>query len=318
MFGMIDSLVRKIEPLANGYDLIHCHDKYSLLAVNVLIESGHVDLKKVKIILTQHAPFYDQFIITNESDYMLRSISRALDSGSTYSLSSLIGVDNLQCELHTDGHRSLYAHTVKALPNCVDLEYDSVERLPNNYLSGIILVARQLHRKNGVIIALKAVNLVRHYFTKHNLKLIILGEGPERSSLQSFVRENNLSDIVELRGMVSNREVRDLMSNAFCSLLPSVPVGRYIEATSISMLESMSAGIPVIGSNIGGIAEVIENEKSGVLFNPGDYERLAEIIVKLKENQDLYDSLRIGGYKRILENYSMEKWTSKLLNFYQS
>ena len=94
-------------------------------------------------------------------------------------------------------------------------------------------------------------------------------------------------------------------------MLPS-----YFEGLPISILEAMANGIPVVASNVGGIPELLENGKCGLLINPGNKEELAAAIVNLLKDQELAEHIRQQAFLRVKELYSVQAVLNALGDIY--
>ncbi|AMN47445.1 hypothetical protein ACG33_10115 [Steroidobacter denitrificans] len=97
-----------------------------------------------------------------------------------------------------------------------------------------------------------------------DLRLVIVGEGPERDSIEMMIRSLRLEDKVTLGGFSASPEAIVPAFDVFC--LSSLPG----ESLPLSLLEAMSCRIPAIASTVGGIPEVLSNESLGWLIPPGD------------------------------------------------
>lgn len=133
------------------------------------------------------------------------------------------------------------------------------------------ILTRRLVNKNGVMCLAEATKLIEH----PKLKLLIIGDGPERAAIESLLNQNFKNRFFML-GSKSHDEIIPYYSAADFSILPSL-----MEATSISGLEAMAVGLPLVGTRVGGIPELIENGKNGYLCNPSDSKDLAEKINQL-------------------------------------
>lgn len=89
-----------------------------------------------------------------------------------------------------------------------------------------------------------------------------------------------------------------------------------VEGLPVSIIEAMAAGLPVVASNVGGIAELIEEGITGFLVPPGDYNRLAEKIKVILQNPTLAKSMGIEGRKKILNNFSLEAMKNAYYSLY--
>jgi len=115
---------------------------------------------------------------------------------------------------------------------------------------------------------------------------------------------------VEFLGI--RKDVDKLMVSSKILVLPS----RW-EGLPVTILEAMSRGLPVIASSVGGIPEVIENKKEGILVPPQNPEILAQAIKKLLEDESLRKELIRNAYEKVKENYSIETYAKNILNLYK-
>jgi len=125
----------------------------------------------------------------------------------------------------------------------------------------------RLAREKGVLTLLKAM---RKVFLSH---LVIIGEGPQRAELEHFVSRNRLSNVTFV-GLKRETELKSLMSKSKFVIVPS----EWYDNSPLVIYESFAFGKPVIGSDVGGIPELIDHENTGLLFNAGDSEMLADRI----------------------------------------
>ena len=111
-------------------------------------------------------------------------------------------------------------------------------------------------------------------------KLVIIGDGPERTSLENLVKTLTRNDDVFFGGSVvflgkkSKSEVRDFMLNAEALILPSV----WYEGFPMTVLESFACGTPVVASDVGGMREIIREMQNGLKFRIGDFGQLSKKI----------------------------------------
>ena len=94
-------------------------------------------------------------------------------------------------------------------------------------------------------------------------RLIMIGDGPDRISVERQAAEYGLSDVVEFVG--EQQDLVPWLSSADLFLLPSNK-----ESFGLSALEALSCGVPVIGCNVGGLPEVVRHGETGILLPPGD------------------------------------------------
>ncbi len=143
------------------------------------------------------------------------------------------------------------------------------------------------------------------------LKLKIIGSGPRYRVLKDFVAKNHMANI-ELLGFIGNEKRFQILKRAMFLIFPS----NWYENFPYVLIESLSLGIPVIASRIGGIPEVIEEGKTGLLFQPGNLEELREKISVLAGNRKLLASMRSEARRTALQKYSEEKGYEALWEIY--
>lgn len=176
--------------------------------------------------------------------------------------------------------------------------------LPDDHF--IILIPRRLVKKTGVEYAIRAAEKVCKHYKK--CLFVIAGTGPEEKSLQNLVKTINLIGHVVFLGGVEPREMYKLYNAADMVLIPSISVNGIEEATSLSALESMSCGRPVIASNIGGLKEIIKDNETGILVPEKNPDKLAESIINLLSNPKLSYHLGLKAREFALEHEEHAKF----------
>jgi glycosyltransferase involved in cell wall biosynthesis len=142
---------------------------------------------------------------------------------------------------------------------------------------------------------------------KIKIPLKIVGTGPDKERLQTQYPD------VEFVGYRSGSELNQLIAEASFSVVPS----EWYENCSMSILESMAYGKPVIGSNIGGIPEQIEDGKSGYLFEPGNTHDLGDKMSRLIENKPLRREMGEASRRIIEHKYTLNEHCEKLVHIYE-
>lgn len=144
-------------------------------------------------------------------------------------------------------------------------------------------------------------------------KLKIAGTGPLENELKDYTKVNNITN-VEFLGYKSGKELTDLVENAYFIIVPS----EWYENNPMTIIEGYAAGVPVIGANIGGIPEIIEEGRTGYLFTSAD-------AADLKRAVKAADSLPAGRYSLLQQNalsfarqhFDKEKYYPQLIGFYK-
>ena len=136
----------------------------------------------------------------------------------------------------------------------------------------------------------------------------IIGEGLLENELRAQIAELNLQNRFVLSGAKPQREVRQHLAAASVFVLPSIvdPDGGMDNLPTVIM-EAMATGLPVVSTNIGGIPEMVIQNETGFLLQPGDAVGLAAAVEKIIDDRALAERLGRAGYERAQELFSIEK-----------
>ena len=179
------------------------------------------------------------------------------------------------------------------------------ELTPDAFIVGTIA---ELHKSKGLQYAIEAFAKLAQ--KNQNMRYFVLGSGDEKERLDALVRHYGLQERVFLLGFVEDA-ARFLM--AFDVFILSSTT----EALGLVLLEAGHAGLPVVASNIGGIPEIIEDGKTGILVQPRDSRGLADAIKKIFDSHTMRMSLGTTLNKKIVDDFSLEKALSKTLSLYE-
>ena len=142
-----------------------------------------------------------------------------------------------------------YAGPVTFIPNGVDTDRFKPADSPLRATWGVseqevvVLLARRLVDKNGVVVFAEAVAALKGL----PVHLVFARDGPERAKAEGILGANGMAERSQLLGNVRNEDMPDIYNAADISVLPS-----FMEATSITGLESMACGLPLVGTRVGG------------------------------------------------------------------
>ena len=168
-----------------------------------------------------------------------------------------------------------------------------------------IIVPRRLFHKNGVEYFIRAMPLLPDH-----VEAVIVGEGPERRSLEQLAGELGVSARLLFLGARSNVEMPGLLSSANLAVFPSL-----MEATSVAALECMACEVPVAASRVGGLPEIVDDSVGG-LFEPADPADLARVVAQLLARTDLED-LGIHARRRVVEHWSNARLARRHVEIYR-
>lgn len=270
------------------FDVASAQDSYAALAV-------HKGLGNIPIVLTMHTYIGIEATLDNTGEQIdtAAHIHRVrIEKSGIRKARSIICVDS-RIAGHMKEEVPEKASTVSVIKNFLDpnqfIPYpdESKAELRQAYGWGpdqkIILCPRRLVEKNGVIYAVQAMNLIRN----SNTLLMLAGAGPQQQAIKAYIHEHDLEQRVVFLGDIPNDKMAEIYGLADVTVIPSITVKGLQEATSISALEGMSYGVPVIASNIGGLKELITDGETGFLVPEQAPQKLAQRIDQILGSPDL-------------------------------
>lgn len=142
-------------------------------------------------------------------------------------------------------------------------------------------------------------------------RLVLIGDGPERESLQQTIGQLGIGARVSLLG--HRDDVAELLGDLDIFVLPSVS-----EGMSNTLLEAMAAGVAVVASDVGGNREIIEAGRSGLLFAPGDPQAAVQAIRQVASDAQLRGRLASAGAQRAATTFSLRAMLSAYEDLYRS
>ncbi|HLR65121.1 MAG TPA: N-acetyl-alpha-D-glucosaminyl L-malate synthase BshA [Pseudogracilibacillus sp.] len=154
----------------------------------------------------------------------------------------------------------------------------------------------------------KAFHLVRK---KVKSKLVFVGDGPELSTVIDLVNELNLQDDVLFLG--KQKSISELLSFSDVKLLMSEK-----ESFGLVLLEAMACKVPTIGTNIGGIPEVIVHGETGYVVELGDYEKASQYIIQMLEDDALRKELSHNAFERAAKTFHSDEILNQYIDLYKS
>jgi N-acetyl-alpha-D-glucosaminyl L-malate synthase BshA len=140
--------------------------------------------------------------------------------------------------------------------------------------------------------------------------LLMAGEGPERASAQALARRLGLLDRVRFMGRQDH--IEDILSMADVFLLPSE-----LESFGLSALEAMASGVPVVGSDAGGLPEVVKHTETGFLLPVGDVEGMAARTVEILKDEEHQRCLGQAGRRRAAALFSADRIVTQYEKYYE-
>lgn len=266
---------------------------------------------KTPLITTEHDPFQLKGMKEKIKSKLLKNTSKII----TVSRNNLI----LLKKIHPE-----FREKMEVIHNGIDIswwqsqllrfsESDKTEAKEEIFLAKsdtlIILTIAELHERKGINHLINAIPEVIGKFP--NVKFVLVGDGPHRDKFIKQAEDLNLHNNIVFLGR--RKDIPKLLKSAEIFLLPSIR-----EAFGFVNLEAMICGTPVIASKTGGIPEIIEDNKNGLLISPRSPFDISNSIVRLIENPELREKFKIEGKKTVIEKFSAEKMATQYEKTYLS
>ena len=177
---------------------------------------------------------------------------------------------------------------------------------PNFSEGDYVLYFGRVHRSKGILTLIEAAVPLT------DVPIYIVGDGEAMSEVQQIIEQNGCKHI-HLLGFKQGDELRELILNSICTVLPS----EWYENCPMSVLESYAYGKPVIGADIGGIPELIVDGVDGFLVPSGEQETLRDRLLWMFAHKDEAAEMgRIGRYKMETE-FNADIHYERIMNVYQ-
>jgi N-acetyl-alpha-D-glucosaminyl L-malate synthase BshA len=141
-------------------------------------------------------------------------------------------------------------------------------------------------------------------------RLVLVGDGPEREAAERLAQSLGILKSVSFLG--DQEDVADILPMADVFLLPSQH-----ESFGLAALEAMSCGVPVVGSRIGGLPEVIEHEKTGFLCDPNDVDCMKAIVLGLLKNEPLRQQIGQAARERAQRLFNRDRIVAQYVDAYE-
>jgi len=203
-------------------------------------------------------------------------------------------------QLHTRKYR-VDSERVAVVPNGVEPEFFTPDCSQKAAEPTVLFVGRLARIKDPFTL----LEGFRHATRRiPEAKLEILGNGRLGRRLESFVRQSGLENRVRL--FHGARDIRPYLRRAWVFALSSKR-----EASPNVILEAMASELPIVAPRVGGIPELVAENETGITFEPGNPEALADALTTVLENESLRLSMGRKGRERVMKHYTMERMISE-------
>nr|WP_276698471.1 glycosyltransferase [Methanobacterium formicicum] len=206
---------------------------------------------------------------------------------------------------------------IDVIPFGVDTEFfRPLDVYKDENIFQILSVGYLIERK-GFEYLIKAMPFVLKEHKQARLKIV--GSGPMESKLKELIYELNLEGEVEILKNVSDEELLMIYNSADIFVLPSIVDSQgNTEGLGVVLLEAMACGLPVIGSNVGGIPDIIENNESGLLVPERDIPSLTGAILQLTTDHKLRGKLSHSSLNTVKNRFNWDHISESYIDDYNN
>lgn len=301
--------IRRI--IAEGnYDLINGHNSFAGLFTRV----ANLLAGRTRIIWTDH------LLPHQHHDSTLKSKLRGKIYTLPFCLLDCMADRIVYVSESAIKNRREYPHVSSGkmicIPNGIGLEIPEPSKNRNDFrrklgigedtlLIGMVTL---LKRQKGVDILLKACSEIKSQY--HQIKCVVVGDGPDAEEIKKLADTCNLGNEVIFTGQIEN--IAKILPAFDIAALPS-----RFEGLSVTLLEYMAAGLPIIASDIPNNREVLDDGKAGVLFPAENYNALADAVLNLSKDSVFRREIAETARRRYERNYSVQIMVSRYERLYR-
>lgn len=179
-----------------------------------------------------------------------------------------------------------------------------------------IVTTGRLVEKKGIEYSIRAVAKLSK--THPNIEYQIIGDGPLKPELEQLIQKLDVSDAVTILGWRQQQEIIEILNNSHILIATSVSSKDGDRDAPVNVLkEAMAIGLPVIGTQHGGIPELIEDGVSGFLVPERDVDTLAEKLSYLIEHPEIWAAMGRAGRQCVEQEYNNTKLNDQLVEVYE-
>jgi len=195
---------------------------------------------------------------------------------------------------------------IRIISNAIKIKPTSDVKInPNQF----VYVGRLVFYKNLETV-IRALPLVKNI--NPNIKLLIVGDGPQKSKLENLVEKLKVEENVSFLGFVSELKKNESIASSLAMVFPSL-----CEGFGLVILESFLQKRPVLASDIRPLNEIISDQKDGIIVPPFDSEKWAEAMMSLIENQESASKMGLEGNKKLGTEYNQSTMINKVEEMYR-
>ena len=287
------------------YDIIHTHIPTPWSADWSAVLSK---IKNKPLVITYHNDIIGEGIV----DYIARFYN------STFLKLLLKRADKIiitqPSYLKSSNYLRDYQDKIEVIPNGVDVDkFQPRKTFNDDYTIFFLSLLDEFHRYKGLDYLLKSLQIVKKEIP--NFKLVVGGKGVLVDYYKKMAASMGLVDNVEFTGFISDDEIVGYYNQANVFVLPST--SSLQEGFGIVALEALACQIPVITTDIVGVAEDLVAVNGGLVVPPKDVVKLAEAIIIIFKDRELQKEMGKRGRKLVMEKYTWKSVASNMEKLYK-
>ena len=281
-----------------GVSLIHAQDSHSLGMVAV---ANMLSINKLPVVAQRRVVFKIKNNFSSKYKYNSKLVKKVIcDSNKVkYMVLQILSYPDKACTIYAgiDVEKFFNTHKNNKL-HCL-LKVDDSVRLVGNVAA--------ITPEKGYFTFVDVASVITQKYD--DVIFVIIGDGKDKTAIEKYIAEKNLVGKVLLTGF--RDDVHELLPDLDVLLVTSIE-----EGLGMNILEAFAARTPVTATNAGGIPEIVIDEKTGLLANVGDADKLAEDVVNLLENNTLRDEM-VANAAEVVKQHSKNFTVEAVINVYK-
>jgi len=292
-------------------DIYHCHEPESL---PILI---YLKLTKSKKVVYDVHEYYPE--VVSLSDFNTRLFLRFMLYIFEPIFYGCVDAIITATEQIEDRYKK-FNHNVYTIFNFPTLDFESSSNLDlkNNYQNkSLVIYVGGMYKERGIIELIKAVHMVAGI--RPSIKLLLLGTFASEEfekECKEYVNINNLAENVEFLGFVPHENVADYIKISDIGAVLLKPILKFFNSIPIKQFEYMICGIPIIGSRLPPIENVVGKEGAGILVDPNNIDEISNTIIYLLDHPEVRDEMGRKGRHAIEREYNWDRMEEILVRIY--
>lgn len=314
--GLMKQTEKRLEEVAREVhpDIIHAHSPVlnALPAIRVARKLGIPAVYEIRAFWEDAAVDHGT---TTEGSLRYRA-TRKLETRAIQQADHIFTIcEGLRADILT---RGIPADKVTVIPNAVDIASFNLASPPDPRLldkwgltgKTVIGFVGSFYAYEGIDLLLEALPAITQ--RRPDIRVLLVGGGPQEAELRQQAEKLGLEDAVVFAGRVPHQEVSRYYDLIDILAYPRHPIRLTELVTPLKPLEAMAQGKLFVASDVGGHRELVEHNKTGILFKAGDRQRLAEAIVELLNDRQCWPELKANG-RQFVEN--VRNWHNSVANY---